>query len=580
MRYFQIGINRKATRDAFNEFVTETWNAKFFDQNGKFVNSGSKLIREQHKATWEAIIVKYKIEILRINKKNSRRDEQIPHSTTNITVKYKVFDIMRIMSQGLFKSVSRETVRDYIKRLAEAGVLEILSNNGQYYFARLNDKLVYLFDKETDKKLTNSKYLPDLQAEILKKKAQFLNSSKSIDNKEKNEDARGNTVKELTILRNKEIENDKSYLRLGINDFSHKQEPNSSTSQPNLQTNSLEFSKKQEQTSEIKNKNSMNPIMREHEEESLKLVPSYRFENVAEAQKGLNATIKKYVVKFWLAYINVFWELKSELFDYETAPPQYFSFIDQGLNALTNDPMYFGTCNTERRVQLQYIKLKTALRATKRWYDVRKAGNPKFNFDKMHPNKFLMKGLNEKLAFKKSVVYTENAMERKQMLDRVTENFIIEKRYNELTDHQQHEINSLIYTIFSEKGAEKQKLMWQDTKDYIAVYRPELWDGLRYALRPDRVQAFMLANKSYKIEFGIVTNCICNKEMVREQIQKLIPHLESKIDKKQVVLKDAQLHQYFKLQLGGGGERSKVLPHQYNQNTLNKIHYYINPENK
>jgi len=559
-RYFQIGINKTQTRRAFNDYITERWNSRFFDEKGKFIQGGSEMIRETHKATWDALMVKFMGELQRLNRKNRNSTEgTTPHNINKPTFTYRPFEIMRIMSQGLYKSLSVPTVKRYIKRIEKSGALKILSQNGQSYFIEINSNIIYLYDEITGKQLTNSK---------------FLTASKSVNKTKKRTNTKVNTDPKETILRNKEIENDKSNLIKGSN-LSQQQEHLKNAVELNDDPQSFDILEKQVQTREKNHANnpSTNPEMQKHEADSPNIVASQRTNGMIMSQKILYEAKKKAVITFWFAFIKTFWSDKQELYMPETAPSAYFNFIDTAQEVLMNDELYFGACNTPRRVNIQLKKLEAARKSTKHWYNARKKQDPKFNFNRVYPNTFLGKDLDEKLSFKKSVIYIEHSLERKNLVDKETENYLIEKRQKTLSEKKQHEINSLIFNIYSEKSAEKQRCMYDDTKEYISAYRADLWDGLRYALRADRVQEFLLTNLNYEIDLAIVTSCILNKQIIREGIEKLIPSLKTRIAKRHVDLTSSHFQQYFNAIVSPNNVQ--IEPRTYNQKTLDKIKYFI-----
>lgn len=219
-----------------------------------------------------------------------------------------------------------------------------------------------------------------------------------------------------------------------------------------------------------------------------------------------------------------------------------------------------------------------ARKSSKHWFNAQKSKNPDFNFDKVYPNTFLSAGIDRKLSFLKSIIYTESVLELSKKLDIATESFLIEKRVTELNEKQQHEINSLVFMIYSQKDIEKQKEYYGNTKEYISKHRPDLWDGLRYLLRADRIKQFMLTNQSYEYDLAIVTTCILNKQIIKEEIETMLPALQWRIARRQIDLTDVKFQMYFTASLNNG--QINIRANAYTQQTLDRLKFYTTKNHK
>ncbi len=390
--------------------AAEKWNLQFYDEDGKFIRKGSRIISTQQKEIFMALIAVMNARLKQYNNTYGKKYNEYRNMVKDpFTIKVSTADIQNMLMQGAeYKTEKgKRAIKYALERFADPELNIIIHKK----FRREYHK----YDIKINPEITH----------FIELAPESLNYCKLELSKTKKTKCTYYTMYNLTNINNNKS-NHKDFIS-GKNpqanfqplNYKNKNIKEQGKSIPDNRTIREKQQEYEQLTKEITEKIKLSGGKKSPEkieDELKKTIPQpKKTKAFSKGLKKINddfSYFKNKVIRdFYVTMIYMLFSFeKAESYSPYNLKSPFYAYIVQSLNELETNPLYFGKCLTIEDFTRQKIFLTDALvRMKKYWINTR----IDFNLDYVAPNRFL-NGSYDRFKFENAVHYHRMKLKQKR----------------------------------------------------------------------------------------------------------------------------------------------------------------------
>jgi hypothetical protein len=514
------------------------------DEKGKWLK-GAKILRPGHLNTLKALLqLLMRNDIFRQNYIYTTTGRGIYNTNKPLVCIAYTSDIKNMLVEGLKSGVSAKTIKNYMDRLQEYGIITRKWKRGTEKFQiEFNHEFLVLKNPDDGEFVKNIAFEKYSNSIIYKSKSKNLPYS----------------TKEDIKINNKIIHSENVNKR----DL-HSQISSSLKKEPLENVNKKVQLQEEQQRNENLNHSSIagsSDIVGE------RLTDMDNTKN--NEIRILNSKKKDAANIFYTKFISLFWNFWIQLYMPETAPKETMFYISQSIDTLVNDDYYFGTCQNEEQINYQLQKLNKSLNSAHNWYKNKQKNNENFSFRYLYPNVFLKnKAGSGSMSFKNSILKTEMQMAKNNLLQIEYEKAMQREKDKKTKQKHNQIVDNIIAWVHSNSKDKTTTLIYQ-AQQYLLEINPELLMKLQTDWsNPYRVKQAIESVKEF--DHKMINEIFIPQETIKQEIDTLLPKMQKLLQSRKLTISQKML-----VKFDIRGEKMQPVPKNYDKHTLQSLKYLI-----